>query len=42
VIERKWPAEIEASELREARLWAEVESARAALLDALELDNMSG
>ena len=42
VIERTWPAEIDAGGLREPRLWAEVEAARAALLDALELDNMSG
>ena len=42
VIERTWPAEIEPGELRVPRLWAEVEAARAALLGALELDNMSG
>ena len=42
VIERRWPAEIDASELGEPKLWAEIEAARAALLDALGLDNLSG
>jgi hypothetical protein len=30
------------SELRQPRLWSEIEAARAALLEALKLDNMSG
>jgi len=42
VIERTWPAEIDARGIGEPKLWAEIEAARAALLDALELDNMSG
>jgi succinylarginine dihydrolase len=42
VIDCTWPAEIDARGLLEPKLWAEIEAARAALLDALELDNMSG
>ena len=42
VIERTWPAEIDAREIGEPRLWAEIEAARAALLATLELDNLSG
>lgn len=42
VIGRAWPAEIDAGELCDPKLWAEIEAARAALLDTLELDNMSG
>ena len=42
VIERTWPAEIDESELREPKLWVEVEAARAAVLDTLGLDNLSG
>jgi succinylarginine dihydrolase len=42
VVERAWPAEIDARELREPKLWAEIEAARTALLAALELDNLSG
>ena len=42
VIERTWPAEIDAREIGEPKLWAEIEAARAALLATLELDNMSG
>ena len=42
VIERTWPAEIDARGIGEPKLWAEIEAARTALLDTLELDNMSG
>jgi succinylarginine dihydrolase len=42
VIERSWPAEIHVGELREPKLWGEVEAARAALLVAVGLDNLSG
>ena len=42
VIERTWPAEIDARGIGEPKLWAEIEAAREALLEVLELDNMSG
>ena len=42
IIKRTWPAEIDARELGEPALWTQVETARAALLDVLELDNLSG
>ncbi|HMI39829.1 MAG TPA: N-succinylarginine dihydrolase [Sphingomicrobium sp.] len=42
VIERMWPAEIDARRIGEPKLWAEIEAARAALLETLELNSLSG
>lgn len=41
VIERTWPAKIDAGEIHEPKLWAEIESARAALLEALDLGELT-
>ena len=41
LIERNWPTEIDPRGLRDPKLWAEVEAARGALLDALELSELT-
>ena len=41
LIERNWPTEIDPRGLSDPKLWAEVEAARGALLDALELSELS-
>ena len=41
LIERNWPIEIDACGLSDPKLWTEVETARGALLDALELSELS-
>ena len=41
VIRREWPAQIHHKELQQAALIADIERARAALLDALELSKLA-
>jgi hypothetical protein len=40
VIEQSWPREIHSSELQDPALVADIESARAALLDAVKLSEL--